>query len=100
MRNVTTNYAQRWQSEVSTAYNKLYALLADNTEAKTALENSQAEWNSGLAEIENSFYSEASESGAGTEALLSADTAVMNYYKGRAAVLYEQIYELTGSFEM
>lgn len=100
MRNVTTSYAKKWQSEVSTAYDKLYSLLSDNSEAKTALENSQTEWNKGLSDIENSFYSEASASGAGTEALLSADTAIMNYYKGRTAVLYEQIYELTGNFEM
>ncbi len=100
MRSVTISYGEKWKNEVSTAYNKLSELLAENAEAKKALEDSQNEWIDGLVEIENSFYDEASEVGAGSEALLSADTAIMNYYKGRTAVLYEQIYELTGNFEM
>ena len=32
--------------------------------------------------------------------MLAADSAMMNYYKGRAAVLYEQIYQLTQTFSL
>lgn len=100
MRNVTIQYAEKWKNEVSSVYDELYALLEKNDEAKNALEKSQTEWLGGLADVENEFYEKVSSDGAGSESLLSADTAVMNYYRGRAAVLYEQIYELTGKFEM
>lgn len=100
MRNITISYTEKWKNEVSVAYDKLYDVFDGNSEAITLLETSQTEWINGLAEVENQFYNEASSDGAGSEALLSADTAVMNYYRGRAAVLYENIYEITGEFSM
>ena len=36
----------------------------------------------------------------GTLGPLAADNSVMNYYKGRACVLYHQLYLLNGSFSM
>lgn len=100
MREVTIKYATKWQNEVSKVYDSLYSILNENDTAKTALKDSQSNWNNSLTEIKEQFYTEASEDGAGSEKLLSADMAMMNYYKGRAAVLYEQIYKLTGSLDL
>lgn len=100
MRKITISYAEKWQSEADKAYKALSEKLSDNAEAKTALEKSQKEWIDGLEKIKNDFYAEASSGEGGSETLLNADTAIMNYYKGRAAILYDQIYKLTGNFDM
>lgn len=105
MRSATQKCTESWKSEVDKVYNALSELLSENEEAKSKLESSQNEWNSGLQETEDEFYAEASQAvengeAVGTEALLSADTAIMNYYKGRTAVLLEQIYVLKGEINL
>lgn len=98
MRNTTAEYMQKWAEEVDVAYNALYAKLEGNSEALAQLEASQQEWTDSASEAEESFAAEASE--AGSEGILAADTAMMNYYKGRTAVLLEQIYEIDGSITL
>lgn len=98
MRQTTISYADQWKTLSTTAYDTLSEKLTDRPEEKEKLEQSQNEWIMSLAETESSFNSEAS--GGGTEGLLAADAAMMNYYKGRAAVLLEQIYELDGTIDL
>ena len=98
MRIVTEDYTRRWQQQVDKAYDKLSAALDDRPEEKEKLVSSQEQWRSDLEKTEAGFIQEAS--GRGTYGLLAADSAMMNYYKGRAAVLYHQLYLLNGSFDM
>lgn len=98
MRQVTAAYSAKWKDKVSEVFTKLDALLADRPEEYKKLLRSQEEWTDGLPEAESSFYAEAS--GAGTEGLIAAEAAVMNYYKGRTAILLEQIYELNGEIDL
>ncbi len=98
MRQITAKYSAKWKDKVSEIFEDLDSMLSDRAEEHEKLLQSQDEWISGLGEVENSFYSEAD--GAGTEALIAAEAAVMNYYKGRAAVLLEQIYELNGEINL
>ena len=98
MRNTTIKYAQIWKDEQAEAYQKLYDMLAELPEEQEKLVSSQQNWLGELDEIEAGFQSEAS--GSGTYGLLAADSAMLNYYKGRAAILYYQIYLLNGSFDM
>ncbi len=98
MRVVTEDFCRRWQSEAENAYDKLYKALEDMPAEQEKLAQSQEQWRSELEETEQSFIMEAS--GNGTYGMLAADSAMMNYYKSRAAVLYHQIYLLNGSFEM
>lgn len=104
MRKVTIEYAEKWNQQALSAYEKLKTLLSDKPQELEKLEDSQNNWLNGLAETENEFYRQAStdtaEGDFGSQLLLSADTAMMNYYKGRAAVLYQQIFTLTETFEM
>lgn len=100
MRTVTSSYAEIWKTEEEKAYKALAELLNDKPEAKSSLEISEQEWKDGLQEVTDGFYADSELNDGGSEGLLSADTAVMNYYKGRTAKLYEQIYELTGEFNM
>lgn len=100
MRAVTANYAEIWKTEEEKVYKNLSDLLKDKREAKSALEISEQEWKDGIQEITDEFYADIDPNNGGSEELLSADTAVMNYYKGRTAKLYEQIYQLTGEFKM
>lgn len=101
MRAVTIKYGEIWKTEAGNAYNKLLTLLEDLPEQKQKLIESQHEWESTLEETERSFKEETPGEGTiGTQSLLASDSAMMNYYKGRAAVLYQQIYVLTDSFEL
>ena len=99
MRSITISYVDKWKLKADDAYNSLYEELADKPEEREKLEASQEQWKASLSETENSFVEEAKNNG-GTEALLSADAAMMNYYKGRAAILLEQIYELKGDIDL
>lgn len=100
MRAVTANYAEIWKTEEEKVYKNLSKLLHDKHEAKSSLEISEQEWKDGVQEATDKFYADIDPNNSGSEELLSADTAVMNYYKGRTAKLYEQIYQLTGEFNM
>ena len=96
MRTVTESYGEKWKAMVSTVYNALSVDL--DAEENEKLSQSQEQWLQGLAETESSFMDEAKN--GGTEGLLSADTAIMNYYKGRAAKLLEQIYTFNGGIDL
>ncbi len=98
MRQLTLSYSGKWKAKATEIFTELDNLLADNPEEHDKLIQSQDEWTAGLGEAESSFYSEAS--GTGTEGLIAAEAAVMNYYKGRAAILLEQIYELNGEIDL
>ena len=99
MRNITIKYSEIWKSESEKAYSKLSDMLEEKPEEKEKLIASQSEWTEGLEAAESSFQSEAEEKGLnGTQLFLSVDSAMLNYYKGRTAVLYYQIYLLDGSF--
>ena len=101
MRKITIKYSEIWKAESENAYNKLSDMLEQNPEEKEKLIISQAEWNEGLEAAEASFQSEAEEKALnGTQEFLSVDSAMLNYYKGRAAVLYYQIYLISGSFDI
>ena len=96
MRTVTSSYAEKWKAMVGTVYDALSAEL--DSEDNEKLSESQEQWTQGLGKTESSFMEEAKS--GGTEGLLSADTAIMNYYKGRAAKLLEQIYTYNGSLDL
>ena len=98
MRSITQKYADQWKSEQQEAYLKLYDQLQELPEEQEKLVESQNSWNSQLDTELQKFLDEAS--GSGSNGVLAADSAILNYYKGRAAVLYHQIYLLTGSFDM
>ncbi len=98
MRIIAMKYAGIWQEEANEAYDTLHELLEDKPDEQAKLEASQKSWLSTLGEVEESFREESDEDG--TYGLLAADSAIMNYYKGRAAVLYQQVYVLTGEFSI
>ena len=98
MRSITVSYSDKWKQKVDEVYTALYDVLSDNQSERDKLELSQEQWNNGLSEVESSFADEAQN--GGTEAFLSADAAMMNYYKGRAAILLLQIYEHNGSIDL
>ena len=98
MRSITVSYTTKWMDLVSVVYKSLEDLLQDRPEEYEKLLTSQDEWINSVGTVESSFYAEASD--AGTEGLLAADAAIMNYFKGRASVLLEQIYELNGSIQL
>lgn len=98
MRQITIKYAEKWKDEVDAAYQKLHTLLEERPDEQQKLETSQQKWVSSLEATEDSFKKETESEG--TQGLLAADSAIMNYYKGRAAILYQQIYVLKGTFEM
>ena len=100
MRAVTANYAEVWKAEEEKAYKELTKQLTRRHEAEASLDISEQEWKDGVQQVIDEFYADIDPNNSGSEELLSADTAVMNYYKGRTAKLYEQIYQLTGEFNM
>ncbi len=96
MMNITDTYAAKWKEMVDKAYQALSESLEGSNSEK--LIESQNKWTQGLSEIKNSFQEEAQQ--GGTEGLIAAETAMMNYYKGRAAKLFEQIYTQNGSIDL
>ena len=98
MRSITQKYAEQWKSEQQEAYLKLYDQLQELPEEQEKLVESQSSWNGELDAELQKFIDEASS--AGSSGMLAADSAILNYYKGRAAVLYYQIYLLRGSYDM
>ena len=94
--NITDTYAAKWKEMVDKAYQALSESLEGSNSEK--LIESQNKWTQGLSEIKNSFQEEAQQ--GGTEGLIAAETAMMNYYKGRAAKLFEQIYTQNGSIDL
>ena len=89
----------KWKEQSQTAYEKLKELLSDKPSELERLENSQKNWESELEDKKQEWYAPENFTKSGTMGILSADTAMMNYYKGRAAVLYQQIFVLTGNME-
>lgn len=98
MMTITAKYSGQWKNLTEKIYSSLRRKLEENPTEQQKLIDSQDEWSNGLAAVENSFYNETRDSG--TEGLLAAETAIMNYYKGRSAVLLQQIYEFTGSIDL
>lgn len=96
MRNLAMSYGEKWKEQVTVSYDKLYELLSELPDEREKLFLSQQKWNSLLEETVSGFVAKYEQ--GGSYGLLSADTAIMNYYKFRAAFLYRQIYKLTGSF--
>lgn len=96
MRSIAQSYAQVWSDHADKAYEKLYELLEEYPSEREKLYESNLNWKNGINEAEARFLAE-NENG-GTNGLLAADTSMLNFFKYRAAYLYLQIYELTGSF--
>ena len=99
MRLIIGEYIEKWKEQSQSAYEKLKELLKDNPDELEKLEISQKNWTDTLDSKKEEWYSSENFAELGTMGLLSADTAMMNYYKGRAAVLYQQIFILTGNME-
>ncbi len=95
MRQSAISAANKWKDKIDPVYAALGEMLVSKPEELAKLDQSQKEWDEGVVTTEESFKTEAE--GAGSEGLLATDTAMMNYYKGRVAVLLEQIYELNGN---
>lgn len=95
MRKITSDYSEKWKTLADKVYLSLSEKLSNNESEKAKLEESQEKWKESLEVVENSFYEEAKE--GGTDGLLAAEGAILNYYKGRTAVLLEQIFVLQGS---
>ena len=100
MREITQKYSEKWKEEADKAYNQLSELLADQPDDKADLDKTQTDWKNGTESVVSSYYEEGRSGEHGTMGMIVADTNVLNYYKARAAVLYEQIYNITGAFEL
>ena len=74
--------------------------MNDKPEEKSSLEESQSKWENETESFKQSVFEEYNVSDDGTMGSIERSTSMLNYYKGRAAVLYEQIYKITGSFEL
>lgn len=92
---VSDKYAEIWKKEVSSAYEKLLEKVS--SDRRESLKAEQKAWNDGteaaLAEIEE----EAAAVG-GTMAQVDASSRVMDYYRSRAAKLYEELYSLDPNY--
>ncbi len=98
MLNITSIYALKWKDMADTAYNDLYSKLADYPSEQSKLIDSQEKWQTGI-EAQETLYEHEAQDG-GTESLLVSQAELMNRYKSRAAVLFEQIYELDGTIDL
>ncbi|MBQ8135477.1 MAG: DUF1311 domain-containing protein [Clostridia bacterium] len=98
MLNITSIYALKWKDMADTAYNNLYSKLADYPSEQSKLVDSQEKWQTGI-EAQETLYEHEAQDG-GTESLLVSQAELMNRYKSRAAVLFEQIYELDGTINL
>lgn len=101
MRAAAQDCAKSWRETVDTAYMALSQLISSKEEEFQKLQDSQSKWTDELQHKEEEFYTKASEEvqngqAIGTETLLYADTAVLNYYKERTAILLEQIFRIQG----
>ena len=99
MRGVIGEFTDKWKEQAQTAYEKLKELLKDNPDELEALENSQKDLENELDTKKETLYSHEHFVEFGTMGLLQADTEIMNLYRSRAAVLYQQIFALTGNME-
>lgn len=94
---VTQTYVEAWKTEVDAAYQAL--LAAAGEQRRAGIEAAQQSWlEDQPAELEQ-IRAEAQAAG-GSIASLEAATGTMHYYRGRAAGLYAQLYEITGSFAL
>ncbi len=98
MLNVTSTYATKWKDMADTAYNNLYDKLSDRSTEQSKLVDSQENWQTEIEAQESLYENEVQE--GGTESLLASQAELMNRYKSRAAVLFEQIYQLDGTITL
>ena len=82
------NGAKLWESLIDTAYGEAQSALTGD--ALTTLETEQQEWENGLDGAVQAIRDENSE-----DSIASAK-AVMEYYRDRAKVLCQAVYEATG----
>ncbi|WP_195983863.1 lysozyme inhibitor LprI family protein [Clostridium sp. D33t1_170424_F3] len=86
---VSDKYAEIWKKEVSSAYEKLLEKVsADRCET---LKTEQKAWSDGTESALREIEEEAAAVG-GTMAQVDASSRVMDYYRSRAAKLYEELY--------
>ncbi len=100
MRSITQKYTNQWETTLENAYTKLYELLEDNPEEQENLDSVQTQWREETEKTVEDIYQQANTDQTGTLGLMNADSKVYDLYKNRAAVLYEQIYSVTGNFEL
>lgn len=88
---VSDKYAEIWKKEVSSAYEKLLEKVT--AERRGTLKAEQKAWSDGTEAALREIEDEAAAVG-GTMAQVDASSRVMDYYRSRAAKLYEELYQV------
>lgn len=96
MVNTASTATASWEREISYAYNVLMGLLDD--EAKDDAELEQAAWYNDLPIITSEIQSLYSDDASMNKFYIAYETMLV--YRDRAAVLYYDIYEITGTIEL
>ena len=95
---VSEKYAGLWQKEIIHAWEKLEQQMDMDSSGKPAkLEAEQKNWEDGRAAALKKISEEALAAG-GSMAQVNEAGAVMDFYRGRAAQLYRELYEYDKSF--
>lgn len=92
---VSEKYAGIWREEVAAAYDALLEKVTD--ERKETLKKEQQAWSDGTEAALQEFHDDAQAVG-GSMAQVDEASRVMDYYRGRAATLYEELYALDPNF--
>lgn len=88
---VSDKYAEIWKKEVSSAYEKLLEKVS--ADRRETLKAEQKAWSDGTEAALQEIEEEAAAVG-GTMAQVDASSRVMDYYRSRAAKLYEELYQV------
>ena len=92
---VSEKYAGIWREEVAAAYDALLEKVTD--ERKETLKKEQQAWSDGTEAALQEFHDDAQAVG-GSMAQVDEASRVMDYYRGRATTLYEELYALDPNY--
>lgn len=99
MVNVSQKYAGVWQDEVDHAYSLLTTKMSTDSSGKPAQYRAeQKSWEDGKAAALKKISSDALAAG-GSMAEVDAASAVMDFYRSRAAKVYRELYDYDKNFE-
>lgn len=89
---VSDKYSEIWQKEISYAYGELEKYMKTDSSGKPAkYKAEQKKWEQGKENSLKKISSEAM-SGGGSMAQVNEASAVMDFYRGRAASIYSELY--------
>ncbi len=97
MLNLATEFTNIWKNEVDSAYKRL--LDAAGEAEKEEFRAEQEQW---VAETPDALQkiAEEAEAAGGSMAQVTGAGATMEYYRARAAQLYRELYDYTGTLEL